>query len=130
MNRSACFGLLLLGLLVAGCKEAPVSASDLAGPKSQELIVLVDLSASRSQEMKADARSFLHDEVNKLSFGDNLVLLEVQQSGLHDHPRQSIIKMPVLRDPGFISARDESYLHAAQNGAVIAVDSFFKPQAG
>lgn len=115
---------MLISLNLCGCETSRASAK--ASPaRTQQLIVLVDLSASRSPAVEADARTFLHDLVSQLSFGDELVLMQVQQRGLIDHPRKWNGEMPVLTDPGYVSARDKSHLRAAQAGMVAAVDSFF-----
>jgi hypothetical protein len=77
--------LLLLGLSVCACSTGPVSAKT-SPQRAHQLVVLIDLSASRSIAMESDAKTFLHQLVDQLSFVDELVLLEVQESGLSDHP--------------------------------------------
>jgi hypothetical protein len=121
------FLVILAGLGFCGCNVSKVSAKP-APSQAQQLIVLIDLSASRSQAMEADARSFLHDQVEKLSFGDELVLMQMQQSGLTDNPRKWKGEMPVPVDPRYPSAREKNHRKAAQEGMLTAVDSFFKPE--
>jgi hypothetical protein len=107
--------LLLLGLSLCACSTGPVSAKT-SPQRARQLIVLIDLSASRSIAMESDAKTFLHQLVDQLTFGDELVLLEVQESGLSDHPELWKGKMPVLLDPSYVSAHDKAHLRAAQGG--------------
>jgi hypothetical protein len=127
MKSLGLLAAMLVTVCLCGCETSRASAK--ASPaRTQQLIVLVDLSASRSAAMEADARTFLHELVTQLSFGDELVLMQVQQEGLVDHPRKWNGEMPILTDPSYVSARDKSHLRAAQAGMIAAVDSFFKPQ--
>lgn len=120
---------LVLAFALCGCESKQVSAN-VASPEPQQFIVVIDLSASRSVAMEADSREFLHDLVGQLTFGDEVVLLQMQQSGLQDHPKRWTAQMPVPSESDYISARDKSHLKAAQIGMIAAVDTFFNPTAG
>jgi hypothetical protein len=128
MKLLGLLSVMLVSLSLCGCETNRVSANTSAA-RAQQFIVLVDLSASRSPAMKADAQTFLHDLVTQLSFGDELVLMQMQEHGLVDHPRKWNGEMPVLTDPSYVSARDKSHLRAAQAGMMVAVDSFLKPES-
>jgi hypothetical protein len=115
-----------VAFVLCGCENGRVSANE-ATPKPQQFIVVVDLSASRLAAMETDSREFLHDLVGQLTFGDEMVLLQMQQSGLQDHPRRWSGQMPVPSSADYVSARDTSHLKAARTGMTAAVDSFFNP---
>jgi hypothetical protein len=124
-RRYVLFAVLCAVLALSGCRSKTVSANANL-PEPRQFIVAIDLSASRSLDMEKDAQSFLHDLVGQLQFGDELVLLQVQQSGLADHPRRWRGDLPTPSDPLYISGRDNNHLRAARAGLALAVDSFFK----
>ncbi len=112
--------LLLPGL--AGALPASGPAA------SKQYIVVIDLSASRNGAMLDEEQQFLGQLAGKLGFGDRMVLLQMQQSGLADHPLRWSVTMPLPKDTSFVTSRDRGQLSAAQTGIKLALPSFFHVQ--
>lgn len=121
---------IALGLLLAGCKAKPDPTSVEDAPTPRDYIVLVDVSASRSLGMQADAQGFLRAMAKQFTFGDRLTMLQMQQSGVVDHPLRWTTQFPKLADPGYVSAHDKSRIAAAQAGVVSNLNAFFKMPDG
>lgn len=131
----------ILGLAAAGCGSGPGGegaggaaegaagsrrgdvASETAG--ARQVIVLLDLSASQTPAMLAEARRFLDELVDRLSFGDRIVLLEVHRSGVRDSVRRWQDTLPRLPDPGYVSSRDRARLQGARDAARSVARVFF-----
>jgi hypothetical protein len=124
--RVALRGLLLLWVLAgAGCRD--VSAGKEAPPagRARQLIVAIDLSASQTPEMLAEARRFLDQLIDGLSFGDRIVLLEIHQQGMREKVRRWADSMPAPADPSFVSSRDRERLVGARQALRSILPSFF-----
>jgi hypothetical protein len=120
-------GLLLSGLCgcaAIGCTN--VAASNVRIDQPKHYIVVLDKSASRSPDLLRDDQNFVRQLVRRLSFGDKLTLMNMQQVGLAGGtPFQSIV-MPERLDRSFDSARDKKALRSKQNGALLTAEGFFK----
>ncbi len=98
-----------------------------ASPVSNQYIVGIDLSASRSVEALRDSRRLLDDLVeSRLHNGDELVLLEMYgSSDTGDH--QWIDSVPRARTPGVVSSTDKRRLDDFKAVAHQVVGAMFDP---
>lgn len=117
-----------LGLLSAAisCSE-PASATRLPLPTNQ-YVVGIDLSASRSVEALRDSRRLLDALIeSKLHNGDELVLLEMYGAAdTDDH--QWIDSVPRARRPGVVSVADQRKLDDFKAIAHQVVSAMFDPR--
>lgn len=77
-------------------------------------------------EDKAD----LEHLVKTLNFGDEIVLLQLQQLGLLDHPKRWPVIMPERKGSFFDSSRDKASLASKLKSVILALPSFFKSVDG
>ena len=120
------FGLLLAVLTLRMVTFPAHGTSIPGGIPAKQYIVLIDLSASRNKAMLDEERQFLNELAGKLGFGDQIVLLQMQQAGLTDHPLHWTVTMPSPKDASFVTSRDRNQLTAAQSGVRLALPSFFE----
>jgi hypothetical protein len=117
---TACFALSALGCSQpAGAKPVP--------PPTNQFIVGIDLSASRSVEALRDSRRLLDNLVeSRLHNGDELVLLEMYGStDTGDH--QWIDSVPRARTPGVVTPTDQRRLDDFKAVAHQVVGAMFDP---
>jgi len=113
------------------CCFLPISAVSAAPPtQGKQYIALVDISASRNKDTLDDDRKFLGHVVKELSFGDKMVLMQVQQSGVIDRPKRATVEVPIRKDISFDSPRDKRALASAENGLNLLLPSYFVLPAG
>ncbi|HEX6939173.1 MAG TPA: hypothetical protein VF158_07145 [Longimicrobiales bacterium] len=86
-----------------------------AGARTRQVIVLLDLSASQTPAMLQESRRFLDGLVERLWFGDRVVLLEVHRAGVRDAARRWADTLPRLMDPTHVSTRDRTRLAGARD---------------
>jgi len=75
-------------LSMSGCSKAsatPGRSEAISSPR--QFIILLDLSMSRSDVVRNEGVDFLNRLSNNLHFGDRVTVLQVQQTGLIDHPK-------------------------------------------
>jgi hypothetical protein len=126
-------GLAALTLFGAGCTESAASgaaaeaAGDAPRPAPRTVVAVVDFSASQTSHSAAEARRYLEEVVNGLSFGDRLVLLEMYRTGSRDSVGRFVQDMPEpIRDDA-ITSYDRRELKAARRGVLNALPIFFDP---
>lgn len=119
----------LLGAVAAACTGESNATTVAESRPARQIIVAVDLSASRSPQMLADARAFLEAVVEELSYGDQIVLLEVNQSGPQEQVRRWSGEVPARVDPTFESSQDQNRLAGARSAARAVAEEFFESGA-
>jgi len=119
---SAAFGVLLSAL---GCGES--AGAKVAPQPTNQFIVGIDLSASRSVEALRDSRRLLDNLVeSRLHNGDELVLLEMYgSSDTGDH--QWIDSVPRARTPGVVTPSDQRKLDDFKAVAHQVIGAMFDP---
>src|SRR5215467_11542723 len=112
-------------LLALGCGGS--AGAKLPPPQTNQFIVGIDLSASRSVEALRDSRRLLDDLIeSRLHNGDELVLLEMYgTSDTGDH--QWIDSVPRARTPGVVSPTDKRRLEDFKVVAHQVVGAMFDP---
>lgn len=118
----ASYGLVSSAL---GCGQS--AGANPAVPPSNQFIIGIDLSASRSVEALRDSRRLLDDLVeSRLHNGDELVLLEMYgSSDTGDH--QWIDSVPRARRPGVVGPTDRRRLDDFKAVAHQVVGAMFDP---
>jgi hypothetical protein len=122
----ASLGMTLVGALSAlGCGQS--AGAKPVPPPTNQFIVGIDLSASRSVEALRDSRRLLDNLVeSRLHNGDQLVLLEMYgSSDTGDH--QWIDSVPRARTPGFVTPTDQRRLDDFKAVAHQVVGAMFDP---
>jgi hypothetical protein len=110
-----------------GCENVAASGGSGQGAaRPKQYVVMIDISASRPTEMLAESKQFLDHVVQGLTFGDQIVLIQMQQVGLTDHPLRHAFTMPEPQDSAFITVRDRDQLSAEVKSVKSAVPSFFR----
>ena len=100
---------------MSGCGKAgatPGHSEVISSPR--QYIILLDLSMSRSNEVRNEGVDFLNRLSTELHFGDRVTVLQVQQTGLIDHPKHWTDDMPVPVDSSYVTSRDKKQLAAEQ----------------
>jgi len=117
--------LLGLAVSVLGCGES--AGAKPAAPPTNQFIVGIDLSASRSVEALRDSRRLLDNLVeSRLRNGDELVLLEMYgSSDTGDH--QWIDSVPRTRTAGVVSPTDRRRLDDFKAVAHQVIGAMFDP---
>jgi hypothetical protein len=112
-------------LLALGCGGS--AGAKPALPATNQFIVGIDLSASRSVEALRDSRRLLDNLIeSRLNNGDELVLLEMYgSSDTDDH--QWIDSVPHARTPGVVSSADRRRLDDFKAVAHQVVGAMFDP---
>lgn len=128
MIRKGLLVIVVLGLLSAGSIQNAEAATP-AGPVKQ-YIVMIDVSASRSADMLREEQRFLGNLVDSLSFGDEIVLRQVQQAGLSDNPMHAAIPVAPLKDSSFVSSRDRTRLAMTKSDIKSDLPRYFKAADG
>lgn len=95
----------------------------------RQVIILVDRSASRQPHMLAEGKRFIADIVNTLTYGDEIVLIEMHQGSATEDVRRWSASIPALEDPAFESIRDEQRRSGVRQGAMAVVEEFFEGDA-
>lgn len=101
----------------AGCR----GASGNPAPPARQIIVAVDLSGSQTQQTLRDSRQLLDKLIDDLTYGDQIVLLEMNRTGVRGDLKRFADSVPALKDPSFASSRDKRRLQgvkAAMHGIV------------
>jgi hypothetical protein len=121
------FGLAVCILVLAaiGCGQS--AGAKPVPPATNQFIVGIDLSASRSVEALRDSRRLLDNLVeSRLHNGDELVLLEMYgSSDTDDH--QWIDSVPRARTPGIVTPADQRRLDDFKAVAHQIVGAMFDP---
>lgn len=113
-----------LGLSALGCGQS--AGAKVVSPPTNQFIVGIDLSASRSVEALRDSRRLLDNLVERLHNGDELVLLEMYgSSDTGDH--QWIDSVPRARTPGVVTPSDKRRLDDFKAVAHQVVGAMFDP---
>ena len=114
-----------LGLSALGCGQS--AGAKVASAPTNQFIVGIDLSASRSVEALRDSRRLLDNLVeSRLHNGDALVLLEMYgSSDTEDH--QWIDSVPRARTPGVVTPTDQRKLDDFKAVAHQVVGAMFDP---
>src|SRR5262249_22768126 len=109
---------------VIGCGQAGAKP---ASPQTNQFIVGIDLSASRSVEALRDSRRLLDDLIEtRLHNGDELVLLEMYgTSDTEDH--QWIDSVPRTRTPAVVTTTDRRRIDDFKAVAHQVVGAMFNP---
>jgi hypothetical protein len=109
---------IIFVLSMSGCSKAGATPS-ISSPR--QYIILLDLSMSRSNEARNEGIEFLNGLTKNLNFGDRVTLLQVQQTGLIDHPKHWTDSMPLPLDPPYVTSRDNKQLAAEQESVRDAI---------
>src|SRR5260370_10897301 len=117
---------VLFGLVALGCNKVSASGDGERVARPKHYVVIFDLSASRATEMLSEDKQFVDQLIQRLTFGDRLTLLQMQQVGLSDHPMRWNVTMPSPKDPTFPTSRDRGQLAAAVRGVKSALPTFFE----
>ena len=117
-----------VGLLSSSLGCGGQAGAKLPPPQTNQFIVGIDLSASRSVEALRDSRRLLDDLIeSRLRNGDQLVLLEMYgTSDTGDH--QWIDSVPRARTPGVVSPTDKRRLEDFKVVAHQVVGAMFDPK--
>ncbi len=130
MKRIVAFlSVMLAGVLSFGVCFPAHGVATPGSFAATQFIVLIDLSASRNAAVLNEQQQFLNQLAARLGFGDQIVLLQMQQNGLSDHPLHWTVTMPRPNDGSYITSRDRSRLSSAQTGVRQAIPSFFRNQS-
>lgn len=121
--------LLATSPLLSGCHRHDGKAAAVSTPPSKQYIVLVDMSVSRDEKSHLDSLQFLQKLAKNLSYGDEFLVLPVQQNGVRDEGEVTRAMMPSPGIEGRPSPDDEGDLEAERRNASEAVPHFFKEQA-
>lgn len=121
MKKLAVTALLVTSGL-CGCKHETVAVHQHT-PK--QYVVVVDLSVSREQEVLNEDQQFVARLASQLDFGDQIVLLQMQQANLSDSPLRMAFEMPTTRK-GKASPRDRQDLSGEQQTVEDSVPEIFK----
>jgi hypothetical protein len=109
-------------LSISGCsKDSGTSGRTEAVASPRQYIILLDLSMSRSDAVRSEGVDFLNRLSNNLSFGDHVTVLQVQQTGLTDHPKRWADSMPLPVDSSYVTSRDKKQLAAEQESVRDAI---------
>jgi hypothetical protein len=109
-------------LSMSGCSKAsatPGRSEAISSPR--QFIILLDLSMSRSDVVRNEGVDFLNRLSNNLHFGDRVTVLQVQQTGLIDHPKHWTDAMPLPVDSSYVTSRDNKQLAAEQESVRNAI---------
>lgn len=105
-------------LSMSGCSNARATQG-VSSPR--QYIMLLDLSMSRSEEMRNEGVDYLNRLSDRLHFGDRVTILQVQQTGLLDHPKHWTDVMPLPADSAYVTSRDSKQLAAEQESVRNAI---------
>jgi len=97
---------------------------------TRQYIVLIDLSASRDNESRNEAQQFVQKLTNSLDFGDQLILLPIQQEGLTDHEKVGVFTVSSVRTPGYMTSTDRGNREGDRQTAFDHVKNYFDIPAG
>jgi hypothetical protein len=124
-------GAIFLMAVVAMVGCVHISANSNVTDHPIQYIVVLDASASRSADTLKEDQDFVRQISKRLSFGDRITLVQMQQEGLRDHAQPWSTTMPQRQDANFQSRRDTEALASKQNGIALVTGGFFKKaQAG
>lgn len=113
----------------ASGRRAGVSGVADAATTPRQWIVLVDLSGSRASHMLVEGKNFLKGLVERIGYGDEIVLIEVHQGSATENVQRWSGTVPPLQDPTFESVKDKQMLEGVRQGALAVVDEFFEREA-
>ena len=111
----------VLPLLLAGCEPdhpgaRPATAAP--GAPGRQYIVAVDLSGSQSERRRSESRRALDGIIDRLSYGDRIVLLQVHRlRAQEEDARRWWDTAPRLRDGARPSSLDRENLEAVKRAA-------------
>jgi hypothetical protein len=109
-NRYAPFLLLAAAAVAWGCGGGdPVNVRP-----PRQTVVAVDLSGSQTPRSLQDSREFVDKLIDDLSYGDQLVLMEMSRSGVRGEMKRLVDSVPALVDSTFISAADVDKLEGTR----------------
>lgn len=107
-----------------GCSEREAAA---APPVvARRYIVGVDVSSSQTPTRREEARALVNDLVGRLSFGDELAIVETYRAG-SDSAGQWVTRAPPARRPNAPNANDRKQLARFRERTRNLADGFFTP---
>lgn len=112
-------------LAIGGCGTEGSSEPPPIRPPSKQIIAVVDFSASLSSETMRQARRYLEETLEKLEFGDRIVLLEMYRAGPRDSVREFVRDMPLRTIDAEESPYDLRQLDGARRAVLAALPIFF-----
>ena len=86
-------------ILIAGCTSVDASSAAQEQPKPRQQIVAFDISASRTNRERLEARQFAERIVADLRNGDAIEMLQVHDTGLRDSAKHWSAVVPSAKDP-------------------------------
>lgn len=104
--RAVSLGLILMTGATAGCGSAE-GHSSVPTRQAKQTIVAVDLSGSQTPQTLKESREFLGKIIDNLDYGDQIVLLEMNRTGVRGNLKRFSDSIPALRDPTFASSLDK-----------------------
>lgn len=123
MRRGGRIGLpALLALATTGCGSA-----DAVVEPARQWIVAIDLSGSQTPQRLEENKRFLHQLIDQVSFGDQIIFLEVHRQGLEEKVRRWSAAAPALVAADFVSSSDRDRLTGIRRAAHSIVPVFFDP---
>lgn len=90
-------------LSMSGSNASATPSRSEATSSPRQYIILLDLSMSRSDVIRNEGVDFLNRLSHTLHFGDCVTVLQVQQTGLMDHPKHWTDSMPLPVDSSYVS---------------------------
>jgi hypothetical protein len=100
--------------LVSSISSACTPREPLDMRPARLLVIAVDLSGSQTPQSLEESRDLVDALVNQLSFGDRVVLMEMNRAGVKGDMKRFVDSVPALEDPTFVSSRDSDNLDSTR----------------
>ncbi|MGH8435066.1 MAG: hypothetical protein ACRERX_11410 [Pseudomonas sp.] len=114
--------LLLAFLVAASCSSGSAEPQG----RSRQLLVLVDRSASQSDVTRSEHLAYLRTLITRLDYGDEAILLRVNQKGPREEDYQPfIVEIPAERKLGRESSLDRDKKSGVIEGALSALEVLY-----
>lgn len=130
---NAFVALLTALLAAAGCApdaDRTGTADAAATPPGRQYVVALDLSGSQNDARLAESRRALDRIIQKLSYGDRIVLLRVhQRQAQEDDALRWADTVPRPRNPARPTSLDRERLEAVQRAASSVARTFYDAEA-
>jgi hypothetical protein len=91
---------------------------------SRQYVVLLDVSASRSEDMILQGQQFVHVLIDQMKYGDRLTALEMYERGVND--TKQALDLSISKSEDVTSLEENEHLEGARKGAKDAIDLFFE----
>jgi hypothetical protein len=115
-----------LAALIGACGGGGAASSGGGEARApRQVIVVVDLSGSQTPEMLTKGKALLGQVIDGLSYGDQIVIIEMLQHSPREAARVWADSIPRLADPTFVSSRDQNRLDGVRQGAHSVASQFF-----